>query len=126
MSRDAANEGSFSPLADADEQILLALLAEAFPGRDELVRQIRGTLCRRIDADGSLALRPGPGPRAEVEYRVPVTGTTTDVDGVGIEVLMHVVDGYLDEVEIYRHDGGPILGPINPSSLHLIVLPATG
>lgn len=31
-----------------------------------------------------------------------------DEDGVNIEILLHVVDGYARELEIYRVDGTPI------------------
>jgi len=32
-----------------------------------------------------------------------------DADGVQVEILLHVVDGRLNELEIYKVDGSPII-----------------
>jgi hypothetical protein len=37
-----------------------------------------------------------------------VDAVMTDDDGTNIEILLHVVDGYAHELEIYRVDGEPI------------------
>jgi hypothetical protein len=104
---------------------LTALLAEAFEGRDQLVAQIDGATARTIDSDGSFALTV-IGPVARVPYRVPVTGATYDPDGMGVEVLLHVIDGRMAEVEVYRVDGQVVQTPVDPSTLELITLPVVG
>lgn len=64
---------------------------------------------RVVDQDGSVQLKvEGDHSQAEVESRVPVEGEVEDLDGMGIEVLLHVVNGYLHELEVYRRDGGVI------------------
>jgi hypothetical protein len=116
--------GNYHPQTKSELKLVTALLAEPFPGRDELHRQLDTARARPIDADGCIELETD-GPSAFVDHRVPVTGTTKDVDGMGIDVLLHVVDGRMSEVEIYRHDGAPLKRPVDPSSLVLAVLPAT-
>ena len=108
-----------------DEQatgILGALMAVPFPGRDQITRQVASARCRKIDADGSLALRALGTSRAEVVRRVPVEAEAEDLDGVTIHVLLHVIDGYIDELEIFREDGAALQAPIRPEALRVIVL----
>jgi len=44
-------------------------------------------------------------PPATVTRRVPVEAEAPDSDGVAIHVLLHVPNGYLSELEIFREDG---------------------
>src|ERR1700744_1301950 len=93
------------PLATNESEILEKLLSVKFPGRDELVLQLNGAKARRIDAEGSCELHPRrDAPQAQGERRVPVEAETVDADGVGVHVLLHVVDGYATELAIYRED----------------------
>jgi hypothetical protein len=59
---------------------------------------------------------------AVVERRIPVEAELKDADGVTIHVLLHVLDGLLNELEVYRDDSGPIQRQISPEELDLIVL----
>jgi len=117
--------GSFVPLDKSARAILTALLAEPFPGRDEVALQVEVAEARLMDNDGSLALRAPDAAPAQVMYRVPVEGIAPDVDGVGIHVLLHVVDGLINEMEVYREDGQLPKGPIVPATMKLVTLPAT-
>ena len=113
------------PLTAAQGAVVGALLAEPFPGRDELRRQVDAALARTIDIDGSFKVRTS-GPTAPCRFRTPVYGRTADVDGAAIEVMLHVGDdGMLSEVEILRPDGNEVLGSVDPSKLALVILPAT-
>lgn len=104
-----------------DERRLLELLLEAdFPGRSELVVQARDCQVRPIDTNGSLALRSSGTPSASVVRRIPIEAETEDKDGVGIHVLLHVVAGELQELEIYREDSKPPLAPIDLERLRVI------
>lgn len=47
-------------------------------------------------------------PRAQTLVRIPVEAETLDDDGVPIAILLHVVDGLAEELEIYRVDGDQI------------------
>jgi hypothetical protein len=46
---------------------------------------------------------------AKTYLRVPVEGAARDADGALIGILVHVVDGYLSELEYVRYDGDPML-----------------
>jgi hypothetical protein len=43
-------------------------------------------------------------------------------DGVIIHVLLHVVDGFMDELEIFREDSTPIRGAVDPANLKIEIL----
>lgn len=43
-----------------------------------------------------------------MEERIPVEAELPDNDGVSIHVLLHVVNGLLAELEIYKDDLSPI------------------
>lgn len=66
------------------------------------------------------------GPVARVLYRVPVTGATQDPDGIGVEVLLHVIEGQMAEVEVYRVAGQVVQEQLDPSTLELTTLPVVG
>jgi hypothetical protein len=42
-----------------------------------------------------------------------------DLDGATVEVLLHVVDGVLDEVEMYRHAEGTVMALPDPAKMRL-------
>jgi hypothetical protein len=116
-------ESVVRPLADTERAVLANLLTEDFPGRDVLQEQLAEARGRLIDADGSLALVPSPSARAaDVVRRIPVEAETEDLDGVTIHVLLHVVDGYVNELEVYREDSARIQRPIRPETLRVLVL----
>ncbi|MGO4258714.1 hypothetical protein AB4Y76_19940 [Marmoricola sp. RAF53] len=62
-----------------------------------------------IDRDGSLRLRPVDPTPAKVSRRIPVEATYVDTDGVLVHVLIHVINGVLDELEVYREDSGTVI-----------------
>lgn len=84
------------------------LLDAPVRSRDELRAQLRGA---RVTAEGQGDTRSirfqldRNAPRAETQMRIPVEGQAADADGVAIAVLLHVVDGLAEELEIYRVDG---------------------
>jgi hypothetical protein len=48
-------------------------------------------------------VRPHPALWAEVPCRIPAEADSPDRQRNPIEVLLHVVDGYLDEIEVVRY-----------------------
>jgi hypothetical protein len=58
-----------------------------------------------------------PSATAKTKYQVPIEAKSIDSDGMGITVMLHVVDGQLYELEIYRLDGEPISQMPTPESL---------
>jgi hypothetical protein len=114
------SESRLRPLTVDEEKVLMKLLNEDFPGRDALLVQAATLKVRQIDAEGSLQLAPGPAaPTAGVEGRVPVEGVFTDDDGINVNVLLHVVDGSLAELEIYKDDLTAIHKLLLPEELRL-------
>jgi hypothetical protein len=89
-----------------ESDLLELLLNQEFPGAPELRAQLPDLEVASIDADGSLSLYPRPdSPVARVDKRVPAEGAYLDNDGMRVHVLVHVVDGRLQELELYREDG---------------------
>jgi hypothetical protein len=98
------------------------LLRIDFPGRDALSRQLDGALVETIDAQGSLRFQVGPVSHAGVAQRVPVHGQAVDLDGVTIQYLIHVADGRLHELEVFRDDSRPLLHQVEPHEIDVFVL----
>ena len=94
--------------------ILEKLLECQFRGRDELRQQLAFATVRPIDESGSLALKVTSPILAETEHRVPVEAEYLDADGVPIWILLHVVNGLLNELEIIKADGSTMQNPRRP------------
>ncbi len=86
------------------------------------MQQTQEARVRSLDANGSFAFVRVEGRPAEVVRRIPVEAETEDEDGTTIHVLVHVLDGRLNELEIYREDSGPVTRRPAPDSLRLVVL----
>lgn len=80
-----------------------------FHGAGALRRQLASTLVEPIDRDGSLRLCPVDPTPATVARRIPVEAIYVDADGVLVHVLIHVIDGVLDELEVYREDSDAVV-----------------
>ena len=111
------------PLSTWERGTLEQLLSQPFHDSDELCKQA-GTarVAEEYPApDPSVMLwvdRAAVAP-APVRRRIPVEGEAADEDGTPVHVLLHVVDGYLSELEVYRSDGKPVRCVPEPSSLTL-------
>jgi len=114
--------GAFRPLSEAERNILTVLLGAEFPGNIALAEQMAHATARQIDPEGSLEFSVAGGPPAEVVRRVPVEAELEDSDGVTIHVLLHVLDGFMNELEILREDSGPIRRLPSPGDLRVLVL----
>lgn len=94
-------------------RILLRLLAVDFPGSHALQAQAAvahfSPLVPGDAGDPSLSIEVGAATLADVDNRIPVEGTAVDSDGMLMHFLVHVVDGKLNELEVYRLDLGPVL-----------------
>ena len=70
-------------------------------------------LVRTIDEDGSLELKPQTGPVAQVAK--PVSNgryfdwETDDQFSPAVNLLLHVVNGRMAELEVYKDDGSEIV-----------------
>jgi hypothetical protein len=68
--------------------------------------------------------RGDSGNRAAVKKRIPVEAEGLDEDGITVHFLLHVVDGFATELEVYKDDGSLIKRRPSPNDLKVIVLPA--
>lgn len=103
------NSNSFRLPSDVERALIAELIAAEFPGRTEVVNQLRQCVVRLIDEEGSLELRiPSHAVAAPVRRRIPTELYGPDADGVQVSVLLHVVDGICREIEIYKVDGTTI------------------
>jgi hypothetical protein len=88
-----------------ERAILEFLLAKRFPGRDQLLAQldqvlVTGSSCGcGCDSVGLAVSRSAPA--ATVSERVPTDAFGRDPSGVQVGVLLHVIDGYMAELEFY-------------------------
>lgn len=98
----------FDVVPSAENLLLSKLLSWNFRGAPELREQLSGMLAKPLDTNGSLRLGVTVPSVAKVDRRIPVEGTYLDNDGTRVHILLHVVDGYLDELEVYREDSGRI------------------
>jgi hypothetical protein len=110
------------PLSDLEGQLLTMLLSTDFPGRDAVAEQVAVASVREIDDNGSLEFAPSDKMPAQVVRQIPVETELDDSDGVTIHVLLHVVDGLVKELEVYRDDSGRVQRALAPEDLKLMVL----
>lgn len=113
---------AFRTLSDLEGELLSVLLGADFPGRDALKKQVAVASVREIDDNGSLEFARSDETPAEVVRRIPVEAELDDSDGVTIHLLLHVVDGLVQELEVYRDDSGPVQRTLNPHDFRLMVL----
>jgi Domain of unknown function (DUF6984) len=52
-----------------------------------------------------------------VKVRVPTESEYVDADGVPVHVELHVVDGVMSELDIYKEDSSPVVDAPTPSKL---------
>ena len=71
----------------------------------------------QIDEGGSLQFSIEALSSAPVLERIPVEAEYMDADGITVHVLLHVVDGKLLELEIYKDDSSLVLIPPQASKL---------
>jgi len=59
---------------------------------------------------------------AMVKRRIPIEAEAEDTDNMKIHILLHVVHGFMDEIEMYREDLQSIIEIPKPNALVLINL----
>jgi hypothetical protein len=109
---------TFRPLSDWERRVIVRLLSAApFPGREELLAQVEKASALTIDEDGSISVRPAIEGKAAVTTRIPVEAEAQDADGVTIHYLLHVVDGQINELEVYKDDSSRVRRQAQPEEL---------
>jgi hypothetical protein len=119
---DSSAPAGFREIRDDESRLLQRLLTRSFHGSAELREQFRSITVAQLDAGGSLRLATRTASPAEVDRRIPVEASYADRDGIRVHLLLHVVDGYLDELEAFREDGAPVVSmPAEQDSLEFDV-----
>jgi hypothetical protein len=105
---------SFRPLSDYEKAVLERLFEVDFPGREELKEQVSHAAASLIRGTGdnyrSINMQTSSDRIAAVKDRVPVIGMTKDEGGGHVEILLHVIEGKIHELEFVRMDGEPMVG----------------
>ena len=98
----------FRSQTEWERALFSRLLERPFPGNAQLAEQLQNALVRQIDDEGSLGIQVRQPAKAEVFHRIPVEAECEDSDGIKLHLLLHVVNGVAEELEIYKEDGSPI------------------
>jgi hypothetical protein len=99
------------PATEAERGILDRLLDAEFPGSEEIRRQLQECLVKTVDENGSLALYPDDPCKVAVADSIPVWGEVRDEDGATVFVRLHVIEGWVKELEITGEDGSRVIRP---------------
>ncbi|WEK61153.1 MAG: hypothetical protein P0Y60_17910 [Candidatus Microbacterium colombiense] len=85
--------------------------------------QLRDARVVSLDEDGSLRIATRVPGTAPVVRRISIEASYPDDDGVQVHLLLHVVDGVVDELEVYRDDlARAIRSPYDTDSLQVCVI----
>lgn len=110
---------TFRELSALERGILAVLLSHDFPGRTQVKQQLARARVREVDEEGSLEFDVKDAPRAPVTHRVPTEASYSDADGGRVNLLLHVVEGVVCELEVYKDDGSTIIRRPEPERLSL-------
>jgi hypothetical protein len=113
----------FRAQTDAERALISRLLEPSFPGRDEIRTILQNAQVRSIDEQGSMKFESEVVGRVNGVKPVPVEAEAKDTDGLVIHVLLHMVHGRPDELEIYKDDSSTIQRMPRAEEFDLIVLP---
>jgi hypothetical protein len=105
-----------------ENRLIQRLLEADFEGKKEVAAQIAGVLVRPLDDDGCLEFKVRAGQKAFVTNIIPVEAEALDRDDVMIHALLHVVNGVVHELELYKEDNSRIVMMPKPEDWVLLVL----
>jgi hypothetical protein len=101
-------ETNFRPLDVHEIALLKKLLDHDFQGRDALRIQLSSVTGRQTDEHGCLELRTEEAIEADTEIGSPTEGRCEDIDGGVIVVMLHVKNGRMHLLEIFKENGSEI------------------
>jgi hypothetical protein len=109
-------------LSNHEKEILDALLNSLdFPGRVDILEQLTNAQVEQIDPGGSLRFIISSDKVAFVKSRIPVEAEFLDTDGVHRHILLHVLNGKIDELEFYKDDSSPVMQHPHPENLRVMI-----
>jgi hypothetical protein len=96
----------------ADERSILERIFAQLPNvEDELRAQSKSAKVITLDEEGSLrfVVPSSASASTKLDDRVPVTAIFDDADGIPVYILLHIQEGTLFELEIYKADGSKLI-----------------
>lgn len=105
---------NFRPLSKLERKIIKRLFDLDFLGREELLQQFSDLKVKQIDDNGSLRFQVRSsvvspiqrGPVVEARY---CDSDATEINRVCVNILLHVKDGKMWMLEIYKDNSSPVL-----------------
>ena len=107
------------PLAEAEREILETLI-DTSDRRDPLREQLDSVVVvgQYPPEDPTIVLSVESRTATESRPRETIDGVAVDrIDGAEVQIIVHVVDGSIDELEFYRYDGEPVHGLPDPATV---------
>ena len=104
------------PLKEIEKRLILGLIEPDFYGKHLIIGQLQEAQVTEIDDSGSLW--SGPPIRKSDRRWVPVEARVRDADGGSVQILLHLANGRVRHVEIFREDGKSLIEPIDPDAVH--------
>ena len=113
-------EGVKRNISPSEFALINRLLSTPFPGSAELRMQLASPDLRVTSMGEIIRINfvTRPSGYAKTKYQVPIEASSNDLDGMEMSVMLHVVEGLLYELEVYRVDGEGISRMPTPESLH--------
>lgn len=96
------------------------LVQRILDGRDEAIEYVDDV--KTIDKEGSLRFCHHSNLGGKEQKKFPVEAQSKDTDGVWIHALLFVVDGKVDELELYKDDSSSIFLMPSPQDWEIINL----
>ena len=110
------------PIKQWERDLLLHMLSQPFPGRDELLQQAQHKLLVRTEIpDGTFSFFSDHDPPARtIDHAVPVSGYYDSPTGTHVQFLLFTTDnGHLSEIEIITIPDGQAIVELDPDSIQL-------
>lgn len=99
-----------------EKDLLEKIFSKKFQYREEIINQINNAEIERTYTDFYLSLKFKIGseiPPVKTDIRVPVEMRIYKENQVPVQVFLHIVHGYVSEVEVFNADSSKIIGGIN-------------
>lgn len=115
------SDADFRPLSEWETGVLDRMLQVKFSGREQLLSQRDGLMAKTLDENGSLRFKVQSSKISPVNGLV-VEGRFPDFENSAasapaVNVLLHVKEGRLWMLEVYREDGAKISARPDPKRL---------
>jgi hypothetical protein len=126
MMETVMSKADYRPLTDAERSMVTKMLSIDVPGIEILREQARVATAKVIDEYGSISFKIDADSRSQFTDGPLISATQADkntVCGYGpyINIILFIKLGMLNELQIYKDDGSPILERVDPSKFELVV-----